>query len=326
MKDFFSINQNDQISNLHGLDLQELLIQIENFKLEYRENLALSKNVSFGIEIEYENVFRFLVNSYIKKNFSDWIGHKDASLDNGGEITSPILYDNEKTWNDLKNICNYLKKKKANTLNRAGGHIHIGSQILEYNLNYWRLFIKMYMLYENVIFRFAYGEKLQARRTLQKFAPPIANSLFEKIEQLNRVKTLSSLSEVLPVEEKYQALNFRNTIFLDVEIFNKNTVEFRSPNATIEEIVWQNNINAFTKLMLAATKGLIDEECLDYKISNFTNYDFMYKEICLKSVLEFVDLIFDNNLDKIYFLKQYFKDFKDISQFNSLKRTRKFNR
>ena len=111
-----------------------------------------------------------------------------------------------------------------------------------------------------------------------------------------------------------------------MEIFNKNTVEFRSPNATIEEIVWQNNINAFTKLMLAATKGLIDEECLDYKISNFTNYDFMYKEICLKSVLEFVDLIFDNNLDKIYFLKQYFKDFKDISQFNSLKRTRKFNR
>ena len=36
----------------------------------------------------------------------------------------------------------------------------------------------------------------------------------------------------------------------------------------------------------------------------------MYDEIFLDQALEFADLIFTNNLDKIYFLKQYLKGFE----------------
>lgn len=53
---------------------------------------------------------------------------------------------------------------------------------------------------------------------------------------------------------------------------------------------------------------------------------YRYNIIDLKKSLEFVDLIFDNNLDKIYFLKQYLKDFVDIynkSKFVKIKKLHK---
>ncbi len=56
--------------------------------------------------------------------------------------------------------------------------------------------------------------------------------------------------------------------------------------------------------MIAPEKGLIDEELIDYKLNRgFSNITSDEK------VLEFVDTIFDNNLDKLYFLKQYTKSF-----------------
>lgn len=59
-----------------------------------------------------------------------------------------------------------------------------------------------------------------------------------------------------------------------------------------------------------------DEEFLDYKISHdFRCYqynEYLYTTVNLKNALEFVDLIFDNNLDKVYFLRQYLKSFQEI--------------
>ena len=43
-----------------------------------------------------------------------------------------------------------------------------------------------------------------------------------------------------------------------------------------------------------------------------------YKEIDLTGSLELADLIFDNNLDKINFLKQYLKDMRTTRIKNSL--------
>ncbi len=69
--------------------------------------------------------------------------------------------------------------------------------------------------------------------------------------------------------------------------------------------------------MTAPTKGLIDEEFLDYKLENnrisATELN-MYNRINLPLALELVDMIFDNNLDKVYFLRQYLKNYQEISR------------
>ena len=61
--------------------------------------------------------------------------------------------------------------------------------------------------------------------------------------------------------------------------------------------------------MLAARNKKIDEDFLDYKLekepTKFTD---------IAKALEVADIIFDNDLDKMYFLKQYRKDFSFIEE------------
>ena len=102
-------NRNDKLSYLRGLDLQELIIQIENFNFEYRQCLNLPNEITFGLEIEHEGIFRDKTNQFIKENIENWKLAYDLSLDDGGEIVSPILHDEIKTWQDLKKICESAK-------------------------------------------------------------------------------------------------------------------------------------------------------------------------------------------------------------------------
>jgi len=82
--------------------------------------------------------------------------------------------------------------------------------------------------------------------------------------------------------------------------------------------------------MLYIKNGYVNQEILDARIVNnhklksiilqqttskhlfpfeLLNIE-QYENIDLEQALEFSDLIFDNNLDKLYFLRQYFKDGK----------------
>ena len=62
MEKFEKINlsQNDSFSRLRGLDLKELLVQVENTNLSYRDTLNIPPEVTFGVEIEYENASKLL--------------------------------------------------------------------------------------------------------------------------------------------------------------------------------------------------------------------------------------------------------------------------
>lgn len=56
-------------------------------------------------------------------------------------------------------------------------------------------------------------------------------------------------------------------------------------------------------------KKSLDEYFLDYKLKKEPD-----KFVLLPKVLELTDIIFDNDLDKMYFLKQYKKDFSFIEE------------
>ena len=307
-------NFNDKFSKLRGLDLQELLVQIEKFDLEYRDTLSLPSDVTFGTEIEYEKIAIDIVNKFIDENYNSWYSDIDDSLYSGGEISSPILRDNLKSWNQIKSICDFLKKEKANADDKAGGHIHIGANVIGSVVEKWKKFIKVYIAYESILFRFSYGEKVKPREQLKKYAPPIADRLYKQLDKLNCAENIYDIKHILYYPDRYQAINFSNISFSSIDSFEKtNTLEFRVPNGTIEEVIWQNNINTFTKLTLAPSKNMIDIDYVDYKIKeNGVLPEYRYNIVDLQNAFEFVDMIFDNNLDKLYFLKQYIKDFADI--------------
>ena len=98
MNIFMNQNRNDTFSSLRGVDLQDLLVEINNNLLEYRNTLNLPKDVTFGVEIEYEKVSKTRVTNFIKDNLSTWTSKEDFSLYSGGEVSSPIMSDEISYW------------------------------------------------------------------------------------------------------------------------------------------------------------------------------------------------------------------------------------
>lgn len=315
---FITPKKCDSFISLRGSDLQDLLLEMEKYLLEYRNTLNLPRNLTFGVELEYEGISKKVTDKFIKDNLDGWKSKKDGSLFTGGEITSPVMIDDIKYWEELKKVCKNLSKRNADTSHNAGGHIHIGVNILDTDVVAWRTFLKLYTVYENVIFRFAYGDKLNARKSLFKYALPKSKDLFDSICLSNKIETFEEIYRIIyrSVIERYSAINFNNIDFKNLNNKRyKNTIEFRCPNASTSEVVWQNNINTFAKMLVSSKEKVMDEDFLDYKLKHeFTPYDkneYIYNNVYLKNALEFVDLIFDNNLDKVYFLKQYLKNYQE---------------
>lgn len=331
--EFIDSKKNDMFSSLRGIDLQKMLTEVEQYLLEYRDTLNLPKNVTFGCEIEYEGLSKEKTDKYIRRELHDWSSDIDYSLDSGGEVKSPVMTDDIKYWRELRNVCKYLSKKGADTVHYAGGHIHVGTCILGQKIETWRQFLKMYALYESVIFRFAYGDKINGRKMQMHYARPIADILYYCFDDIDKLTSVRHLRDILidVQEDRRYAINFCNVDFRNPkDNHKKNTIEFRNPNATTNAIIWQNNINTFTKMLLTAKQGNLDEDFLDYKLSNefilFKTDECLYNVIDLKRVLEFVDLVFDNNLDKVYFLRQYLKDLRDGYNLNTMVRAKRFTK
>ena len=309
---FLSPNDNDKLSSLSGIDLQELIVLIDECYIELRNTLYLDKNITFGVELEFENAMYERIVRKLDEEFIDgsWQIEKDESLNNGIEIITPILTDNEITWKKLDNVCTIVNPY-ASVLENSGCHIHIGSQILGNKKESWLNFIKLWSIYENIIFRFSYGKFLTARPSIKDYASPIGKVLWKdykklKFSNVSLEKIINTISH-----KRCQAVNFDNVSSFDFE--NGNTIEFRCVNGSLSSEICQNNVNFFAKLLLYSSNPLFDDDILEKRrrINKDKFYGLKwYDEIYLEQALELCDMIFDNNLDKIYFLRQYLKSFE----------------
>jgi len=340
---FVKFSQCDSLAKLSERDLQELTAELESYSLSMRKSLGLDNDIIFGIEIEFEKAEFQKVREGISElrlpeysrvlqgdiTFLNVHGDWEVQIDDtmfwrleddstvlsfigdkkcGGEIVSPVLSDTESAWQELSDICFMLQGLNAVAENSSGGHIHFGSQILENNPRNWINMLMLWTVYEKIIFRFCYGDKLGPRKWLGAYAEPIADKLHRRLPELRNTEGIKPLLHNLP-DKKTQALSFEN-VKLDDSVY-LNTLEARFPNSSINPIVWQNNINMLAKLFLYCGSERFDEDFAQRKVSEYTRGKTLdsYSEIFLHEALEFCDLIFTNNLDKIYFLKQYLKSF-----------------
>lgn len=304
---------------LHDLTKDEkihIIKSINNYYLEYRPTLNLKKEITFGIEIETEYAKQKEIENELECYLEfDWKKDRDNTLNKGTEIISPILRDKKSTWYEIKDICNILQKY-SHISKRAGGHIHVGSQILGTKIDNWYNFFYLYGVYEHILFRFGYGEYLNRRETMVSYSKRISNQCIQAYDnhKYNKKNDFEDLISLLRWP-KSSAISI-----LNLDIFNyykekkDNTIEARFFNGTLNPIIWQNNINLITKMLNYCNSDNFNLDIISnrYKL-NKENKTNDYNMIYLDQALEFCDLIFDNNLDKIYFLRQYIKDFK-ISQ------------
>lgn len=320
---FSSLNVHscDNLSKLKGPDLKEIINELLKTELVYRETLGLNPNLTFGLEIEYQNALKKSIEEELRKflvlkrySVECWDSKYDSTVMDmgvyGGEITTPIMRDKKENWETIAKVFEVLRKHKALTENKTGGHIHYGAKIFENNISYFKNLLYFWIISEKIIFRFSYGDRLGARTGIINHAMPFANILYNRLDSLKNAEDIKQMIKNL-IGNKYQAINLSNLIQDDMPW--KRTIEIRCPNGTLNEIVSQNNVNFFGKLLEYCKSSSFDQDYIERKLREYKSeeYDFsLYSEIYLQEALELSDLIFKNNLDKLYFLKQYLKGFK----------------
>lgn len=287
-------------------------IMLKDKLIEYRDTLNLSSDITFGIEIEYENIVKETISylleeekfynprlvGWVNKSEFDIAEYNKSGEETNGEIVSKILTDRPSTWDCLRTILIMLDRNGAVITNKCGGHVNIGAHILGKNKKYWRNFFLLWMLYEDVIYDFSKGEFLNFR---------VENNSINNY--VYRISGHFELNKILNLKQK----NYKNYIytsnlclldkFHDVyissmvgnEITNGNRIEFRIPNGTLNEEIWQNYINFFSKFVIACKKELDIDKTI-FKIKNNES-----------NAVELADYIFDDDIDKEYFLIQALK-------------------
>ena len=298
---------------------RELVLEARESDFKMRNKIGLDENETFGIEIEFENV---------KLNTIKYGRHWDVKKDDtvtayvcgnevGGEVSSPILKDKKECWNDIERMCNYLLKKEAIITPSAGGHIHIGSQVLKDDPNNIRKLLKSWELFEPVIYSFSSGRDKCLRKCVNIQAKAVAPTLRRIRNNKKSYNDYRTYCDWIWFFKKYRLMKFSGINFSNYTGSEEdvgNTIEIRCPNGTIDPTIWQNNINFFIKFFESCTDNNFDEDYIDYLLgpkkvlSYIDTNDF-------ELAMELVDLVFKDRIDKIMFLKQYLKFFNKEKEY-----------
>lgn len=300
--------------------------ELKNFYIPYRPKLELPQDSTFGLEIEfkmhgynwaYKNNFAQEENAvltFMKENNYNNIWDVCPEENEHIEIVSPVLTDKTKTWYNLDAILKNIKENGAYYSGECGAHVHVGRHLLGENIESWLIFFKTWSIFEDVIFKFTNGENYRKRTNFDDRSKSVRD-LF--VDLIDRYTTPNGYKKSLILDKKH-CINIEQTYVDDMALSNEkyvndvyNTIEFRSPNGTLNKIIWQNNVNFFTKLLLACKDNNYDTELVESLYKKVNDIDQLNND---ELVLILADLIFNNDFDKYCFLRQYYKDFDESNK------------
>lgn len=319
---FINPNSNDFLSSFSKKDIDEFMNKLRHYKISYRKLLSIPRDITFGCEIEVCSINKDeqekLIDALVKLNMHKWYFDKELNVPFCTEYVSPILTDSKETWINLREICDTLKSNNAIITNDTAGHIHYGLQILGNNPDNWMNFIKLWAVYENIIYRFSYGEYEKERSLIDVCARPLSSKYLSVYN--SSMHDLKDILARLTPRYKSDAIGLYN--YHEVQKLNQRknnmTIEIRCPNSSTEEVIWQNNINFFYHLLKYCSSTNFNHDVIDKRIYDALGIQddlSLYREIFIEEALELADLIFDNNLDKLNFLRQYLKDYSTSTSF-----------
>ena len=287
--------------------------------------LNMDQERTFGIEIEFERARLSDVRACLK-SFSDWRVKEEVSIYSnlydvdwdpiGGEVTSPILTNQNGTWEALDEVCQSIIDCGGTVGNKTAAHLHFGIETLPMQKKIILRFLKLYTLYESVLFRCGYGHFLQPRGSLLFYSAPMRASFLYHLEEFDKddVTLQGMIDELQGYRNRYYALDFHNVDLKNISK-PKNTIEFRYFNGTLDPAVWQVNVLTVSSMWDYAASNSFDDEKIKYqlkKIKCFKNVNLY--EYNLKKAIEFASMVFPYDIDQDRFLIQYVKNGKKIKR------------
>ena len=297
---------------------KELLNLLDDVEILYRDTLGFPEDITFGLEIEYIDLHYIEALKLIEKKYNKWCFQKDESVCDsgfGGEVVSPILRDNRETWVELRDILVDLKDNFAHIDESTAAHIHVGSTIFNEDIMKYLYFLKMWTVFEKEIYQFSYGEFDHMRDKYRLFSSHIRPNMVRNyygikkvIEESNGV-FIDDLHDIISFLGKFRNLgvNLRNV--KEIDNLDKNTLEFRTFNGTLDKRIWQNNVN-FVLSFLNYFNGDYDKELIDYYFKRCSELPPNIGYYNLDKGILLGNLIFKDDIDYLYYLKQYTKGMK----------------
>ena len=263
--------------------------------LEYRSILTIPKNINFGIELETDNVDMINVYNQVKSILgSNWGVNKDDSLtlQRSAEIVSPVLQNKKETWILIQKMGVLLEKINPD-YNKCSFQVNFDGSLLPTEEDRLR-FLKLYAMYEDIIYRFSKGEDENYRDSLETYAGPI----------------ILTLKGLVNLEPEYAIDIFSNTKRYGIvfKTQKQDLIEFRTPNSTSNPILMQNYITTFYYLLKFATSNKYPKHEVDEYIDRYMKIYILesYEKCKEEKAIQFANMIFPKQIDKAYFLHQYF--------------------
>ena len=273
-----------------------------NDELPYRKILNVYE--PFGLEVEaglYNPSDKFYIcNEYLEKK--GYVRGVDRTV--GGnfplEIRTPVLFDEVDTWNDLFAMSKRMKECPIDFTNSAF-QVNID---VDYDNVLCYYLVLFFRTFEHIIFKFSTSGCDRLR--LLGYSASLHNFFLLFNERDLENELFFWLSE----NHRYAiSFKFRKDTPVGAP---PNIVEFRIANGCDDAWLWQNYVNTFYYLATAIPK--IDLNYIDYSLCYGEIKEKNYLDLHLEDALFFADILFKEDIDKIYFLKQYIG--KDIDKAN----------
>lgn len=284
------ILNNDKKNILEDVDISDIKYDID-------------KNITIGVELEaccYDK------DTYLKigKMLTDWPIKLDRTVDNGFEITSPILHYDESSLKELKYVCDVLERNSFYTNDSCGGHIHLGFDYFD-NAKQLKVFLLLYKNVEDILYLISNRTDSVSRIGINKYAKtlkPIINDLWVNIDKMNNLSKMVKLIKER-CDSRYYGLNLSNAFD------KKHTLEFRMPNGEINFQELLLNIRLFSKLLEKSKElgEILNKNNLSLEeVNKLKLYYLITNENVLEEEkLEYLLILLFNNLEIDKYLMRY---------------------
>ena len=268
--------------------------QLINSPMEFRNKLTLPYKANFGLELELDKVDLSEVRELVGRNIGgDFSVKNDKSLTTGmnAEINTPVLRNSKATWELLKRMGELLKKINA-SYDHCSFQVNFDGSLLP-SVEDRVKFLKIYAMYEDIVYRFSKGEDLSYRDSLEEYASPIILTL-KGVLSINNDAVVEMFSN-----QKRYGICFKSR---DCDL-----IEFRTPNMTDNVCLWQNYVTFFYYLLNLVHSGKINMREVDEYINNYSRIYILenYEKEKEEKALQLSKKLFCNSTDRINFMHQY---------------------
>ena len=229
--------------------------------------ITLPGQMTIGVEIESEGLASREEIAGIIGNLS-WKLKPDDTLDDGIEAVPSSGLTPSTAGDEIYGACKALCLSGQTISERCGGHIHIGADYLT-DLQDWKNLRTIWNDTEKILYIISNRKGEIPRKGVLVYARPISGNDESKQETIN-LENESDLEKFIVGTKIIQGTRYSGINYCNVGRKEKNTIEFRLPNGTLDPTTWIENINLFgglvrvshelSKIMLKSEEQRTEEE------------------------------------------------------------------